>query len=76
MTKIFHVESCARCPNKIVIDTGAMPRLVTGCYAAGSRILPHTLYTGHGGIKYASPTGVIPDWCPLETLPTKVGIPA
>lgn len=68
VVKAFPLESCSRCPNKIAVKQCSEPILVTACYAANNRALPYNIDIGIAYIKYANPTNVIPEWCPLEDL--------
>lgn len=68
VVKVFPLTSCQRCPNKITVTQTFEPIRVTACYGSNMRVLPYKISLGITGTKYADPTYVMPDWCPLEDL--------
>jgi hypothetical protein len=62
------VARCTECPNIDHKGGFGSPAYIPVCRANGTKgktTLPYT-ESSHLGRSTASPTGVIPDWCPLE----------
>lgn len=64
MNRKIAIKTCIECPHKGHKGGFATISYVPKCGYTGKE-LPHGIGKS-GGIVVASPTGVIPDWCPLE----------
>jgi hypothetical protein len=63
-TRIIRIESCDECPYIGERGTGKVA-FIPCCELKECRELPYTV-SAQKPIDLADPTGVIPDWCPLE----------
>lgn len=59
------LKTCTHCPHRDHKGAFGNPACVPVCRLAQQE-LPHTVTPGSNGRLHASPTYVIPEWCPLE----------
>jgi hypothetical protein len=71
MNRKIVITVCGVCPHKDHKGAFGQVSYIPYCKSTGQE-LPYTISTGmlpgkYGGpLSQANPTGVIPDWCPLE----------
>ena len=59
------LKNCTHCPHRDHKGAFGNPACVPVCRLAQQE-LPYTVTPGSNGRLHASPTYVIPEWCPLE----------
>lgn len=67
MTRIIKIENCTQCPS--FDHRGAFGDIayIPVCRSVNLN-LTYSVSSSNNGRKIATPTGAIPEWCPLEKL--------